>query len=540
LLLLPALCGCDVVQGFQDAGNTLFPEQSTHLSAPALRLVSGPYRSLALAAGKELSVLARSAESDTSLFVMRFANPKPCEIPSVGRYVASRNPNRAEAGIAYFHEDVAQGTLHFADTACRTFDLSLDDARLPIGETEHSVIVYAGGDLLEVEPENNLTKTLSPSVTNLITRAFSGRTLVVTAGRLEVFDSEWHSQGSFGQEIASVTKTGRGALYTDKQGLHRLSAGPDNKTTVDELLLEDVCDLGMRDGTWATFHAPCAEGRLRALNEPSGDLFTLQVDADPQNLRLIRAHGSPAKDPSKDPFWFLFLRNGAFVVRDPQGREHVLGENASLGYSDLVDDGTAPYGYALVNVTEHQGDYVYFDAQGKTETLAHNVYTRANRLLVDWDGTAGNLAVTSGNRLVVVAKHVPGDGFELVDGSKQWSVLFHDWEGINGRLSRLAGTLDTLAATPPNAPFAAPELEEVAPKVGIGTTALMGKLIPGSMYLADYDAAKGTGRLSYENAELRFKAVVDNGVSDYIVTADYLLYTIPRGRDQGIWLATGK
>ena len=60
------------------------------------------------------------------------------------------------------------------------------------------------------------------------------------------------------------------------------------------------------------------------------------------------------------------------------------------------------------------------------------------------------------------------------------------------------------------------------------------------MFLADYDAESRTGRLTYENAELRFKAVVDNGVSDYLVTADYLIYTIPKGRDQGIWLATGK
>jgi len=357
---------------------------------------------------------------------------------------------------------------------------------------------------------------------------------------LEVFDSEWHSHGLFGREIGSVLKTGTGALYTDKEGLHRLSPGPENKTTLDELLVADVCDLGMRDGTWATFHSPCAQGRLRALNESSGALYDLDVDADPQNLRLIPAHGSAAKDPSKDPFWFLFLRAGAFVVRDPQGSEHVLGENATLGYSDLRDDGSAPYGYALVNVSDRQGDYVYFDAAGHTRTLAHNVYTRANRLLVDWDGSAGNLAVTSGNRLVVVAERVPEDGFELVDASKQWSVLFHDWEGDRGRLSRFAGTLDVLEATPPDAPFAAPALEQVAPSVGIGTTALMGKLIPGSIFLADYDSAQGTGRLSYENAELRFKAVVDNGVSDYLVTADYLLYTIPRGRDQGIWLATGK
>jgi hypothetical protein len=134
LLVLPALLGCDIVQGFQDAGDALFPEQSTHLSTPALRLVEGGYKSIAFAAGRELSVLARPADDSGSLFVMRFANPEPCEIRDVGRFVASRNPNRAEAGIAYFHEDATQGTLHFADTSCKTFDFAVDDARLPVGD----------------------------------------------------------------------------------------------------------------------------------------------------------------------------------------------------------------------------------------------------------------------------------------------------------------------------------------------------------------------------------------------------------------------
>jgi hypothetical protein len=104
----------------------------------------------------------------------------------------------------------------------------------------------------------------------------------------------------------------------------------------------------------------------------------------------------------------------------------------------------------------------------------------------------------------------------------------------------MVGTLDALQATPVEAPFVSPKLEEVAPSVGAFTTASLGLLIPGTMFLADYDVTNATGRLAYENAELRFKATVDHGVSDYIVTSDEVLYTIPFGRDRGIWLATGK
>jgi hypothetical protein len=545
LLAVPALLGCDIVQGFQDAGDALFPEQSTHLSTPALRLVAGGYKSISLAAGRELSVLARPADDTGSLFVMRFANPEPCEIPDVGRYVASRNPNRAEAGIAYFHEDATQGTLHFADTSCKVFDFEIEDARLPVGETEHSVIVWAAGELLEVDPASNERTQLSPAVTNIITRAFSGRTLVRTEDHLEVFGSDWKSHGVFGQGVGTVIKTPAGVLYLDVDGLHRLSLATDGQGTKDELVVADACSLNVRGDTWATFYAPCAEARLRALHESSGALYDLGFDADPLFLRLVPGRDGPGQSPTDDPFWFLFLRNvssslGTFVVRNPDGVEREIGENATLDHWNLLESDHGSYGYALVNMTDGVGDYVYWDADGQTHTLAHDVYSRADRLLVDWNGTTGSLAAVSGDRLAIVADGVPGSSFEFTDASREWTVLLHGWQGESGRLSRFSGTLDALTGTPVDAPFASPDLEEVAPSVGLFTTSSMGNLLPGTVFLAGYDSALGTGRLSYENAQLRFNATVDAGVSSYLVTSDYLLYAIPYGHDRGIWLATGK
>jgi len=45
--VISAGAGCDIVQGYQDAGDSLFPEQSTHLAAPWLRLVSATIASSA-------------------------------------------------------------------------------------------------------------------------------------------------------------------------------------------------------------------------------------------------------------------------------------------------------------------------------------------------------------------------------------------------------------------------------------------------------------------------------------------------------------
>src|SRR3954447_14648140 len=63
--LVTAGAGCNLVQGYKDAGDSLFPEQSTHLASPGLRLVSGHYRGLGLMTGSELYLFARGADDDT-------------------------------------------------------------------------------------------------------------------------------------------------------------------------------------------------------------------------------------------------------------------------------------------------------------------------------------------------------------------------------------------------------------------------------------------------------------------------------------------
>jgi hypothetical protein len=356
-----------------------------------------------------------------------------------------------------------------------------------------------------------------------------------------VFGGDWKSHGRFGKDVSTVARTATGVLYVDATGLHRLSASADGKTQSKQIA-PNVCNLGVRDDNWATFHSPCGKA-LHALHQPSGKVFDLDLDASPEHLRLVPERGS--QDPTTDPFWFVYLRDvesslGTFVVKGPDGVEHELGQRATLDHWSIWGSGEQTYGYALVNVENNAGEYLYWNAQGKTRSLAQHVYVPGNRLLIDWDGALGSLAAVSGDRLSVIADRVPGDGFEFPGGGGEWTVLFHDWNGKSGRLSRFSGTLDKLAATPPKAAFAAPELDEVAPSVGFYTTSSLGALLPGTVFLENYDAEQGTGRLSYENAELRFNATVDNGVSSYLITAGYLLYAFPKGRDSGIWLATGK
>src|SRR5688500_18795950 len=100
--LLCLALGCDLVQGFQDAGDALFPEERTHLNAPGLRLVSGSYRDLRFASGDDLYLLARHLDAeDRNLYAMKYSKPRPCAIPRVEWFATTHLQGLSPAAMVY-------------------------------------------------------------------------------------------------------------------------------------------------------------------------------------------------------------------------------------------------------------------------------------------------------------------------------------------------------------------------------------------------------------------------------------------------------
>jgi len=559
VLAVASSAGCNIVQGFQDAGDSLFPQQSTYLNAPGLRLAAGRYRALDVALGAELYLLAREPDDASGkLFAMRYADPQPCVIPAVGRYWATAGAQRRFPLLSYFHDASKRGTLHFADAGCTLYDLELEDARLPIAETDSGVVVWAGTDLWLATPETGSQVRLVANVDALIGPVLGQSYGLLTGGHIELFAGDFTVQGVFGEQVSVVKSAGNTLFYMDAAGVHRLVVSQANAQGVaDELLAADACSLGSQDGTWVMFRSPCSGGPVIAVHEPTGRKFTLPFEAKPEQLRIFPARGSPGADPSQDPFWFFGLRDGAdadsqntLVVRTPSGTELTLGAHATLKQLRLHESDSETHGYALVAVVagsggDHNGDngrYLWWNSDGQTKVLAERVLLQPSRLIVDFDGSLGKLAVASGDRLIVLTEGVPWPAFEYRDASKQWTVLFHDLSLTkqSGTLSAFYGSLDALAATPIDQPFAAPALETIAPSVGVFRSASLDQLLSGVIYLADFDPVSGTGRLEYRSMELRFTGLVNYDVSDYLVFQDQVLYAIPRGDNAGIWLVSGK
>src|SRR5262245_50736776 len=104
--------GCDIVQGFQNASEAVFPTEKTYLDAPGYRMASGGFSSLEFAGGTDLYLVARSSDPmDDSLYSMLYGDPKPCILPKVRVHGVGDGTVKGPAMIAYFDDDQLPGTL---------------------------------------------------------------------------------------------------------------------------------------------------------------------------------------------------------------------------------------------------------------------------------------------------------------------------------------------------------------------------------------------------------------------------------------------
>ena len=565
--LASSLTGCDVVQGFKNAGDALFPPVKTYLDAPGYRLVEGGYRDLILLTSSELFVLARSAkQSDTALYSVRYAVPNGCSIPEVGHFWAGGKIEIGAAWIAYFHDNTNFGTLSFADTRCRVSPLTLPDAELPKdtyitppdgdAKGRMQLLVRSEGRLLKVDPELASYEVVAEKADYVLPGVGKGGVSVVIGdGRVQTYDRDWKYIDSFADGVTALAPVDGSLFVESPAGIQRATpVSHDGKPAIDlELISADGCKLGFPNWSqhWLAFMEPCD-------SPPRGDdpkLAILDLDThettypsftvdDPRALTLTVRAGT-VEPPTPDAgVWAFFLRNdgtGTLVARSPDGKELVLGQNAALEKTKL--DPTEDYGYALVSVSESVGRFVRWDFEGHVTTLGENVMRDSPNvsfadLTMDYDGTAGTLAQLVNGELVPVLERVPTQRFAYKDVNGR-QALFSDFDGKNGTLSigELACTPGTDCARQYYVPHA------VARGVHQYSHAFLDEteaFLPGIGFLDQYDDELRTGRFQYSNLELEFTSIVSEGVSDFTYAGNGILYAVPYGEGAGIWLARAK
>jgi len=555
-----ALFGCDIVQGFEHAGDALFPPVETYLDVPGYQMTAGHYRYLDMVTTSEPYVLARSAtDGDDTLYSMHYDLPVPCTIPDVGRYWTDGGPDTKRTFIAFF-DGSGSGPLRFSDLDCTPLDFTLDNANLPIAYSPTGLVIQVGTDLFDVNPGTAETRLLASNVQGIDAQ----RRIVLGGGVLSVFDANWSLVGSAGDGVVNFGSAFGATFFADTDGVSRMTitATGDTVSVDTSLLATDACDLAILPGTphvnLIAYHSPCSEQKLVVWDADTHEASPLDLDADLHNLKLyVSVHDSRPSFAS-DPYYALYLSDvdgqsatGTLNLRLTDGSVLPLGAGAALERSDLgssTTSGDLDGGHALLDAASGTGSFVGFDLMGNVSDIVDNVVRRPaetawTRLVVpDADGLYDLVEVVNGAP-VTVAHDVPAQRYAYLNRFKD--------NPLNGRLawfSNLDGNFGTLSLAAPDPKSG--ELDDqghealytattVAENVYVGGHNFMLDL-PGFVYYSTWDDGTGTGSLEYANTELGFSATVSEGVSDYLQPGSGLLYAVPFGASAGIWLARGK
>jgi hypothetical protein len=568
-----AVGSCNIVQGFRDAGDTLFPEVKTYLEAPGFRLVSGNYRSMTLVASSELFLIARPADPEgTSLYSMRYADPKPCELRDVGRYWAGGSEGLGRSYIAYFPGGQSSGTLSFSDEACRRSSYTLPGAdlppvaliepRQPVTEQNpprRSLVLRSEGNLVALSADAESSELLLERAGGVLGGVGPGffvhhfeKDKDTDISKVAAFDENWDLIDTFGDGVVSWGVMGGKLFVEDSSGISSVAASDVGHAqgVTPKLFAEGACALGFPAPSqrWLTMYSPCDEQKLVLWDDREEERVELGFDAVPWALRLLVPSKTSRPDPMTDPLWAFFLRDidnaglGTLVVRNLEGDEHVLGEHAALERASVNEDDE--YGYALTNVVGDTGDLVRWEPDGTTETLASRVLRDGTGvawapLIVDWDGSSGTSAHLVEGRLERRLERVPRRHFAYTNIHGR-VALFNEFDGESGTLS-IGRPVCPENASDCTDKYYAPV--PIARNVHHPRHDFLDKdedFLPGIAYLADYDIDTDTGRFEYRNLELGFTSAINDGVADFMYAGNGLLYSVPYGEGAGIWLARAK
>jgi hypothetical protein len=539
--------GCDVVQGFRNASAAVFPDEKTYFDAPGFRLVRGGYRSLEFASGSSLYLLARPADPDDfSLYVMQYADPRPCVLPNVRAHSPGVGVFVEATTIAYMEEETPQGTVRFADGNCHNYDLTITQGSLPpLVETPDGFLVYQGGDLVLVNPVRRASRMVATDAVYL--GAFSGFHFLSSGGRVGVFKPDLNEVASFGDGVDQFAAAGGSFFYHDKAGIHRLTVASYD-SVIDTVIAGDGCELAIAPSlgaaeSWVTYYSPCDAKKLVVYTESTGRPSALDIAARPGAIAFLPAYPNQNGDPTVDPFFVFYLTDiegnvGTLQMRTPERVTRVIGAKAAFGRLKVFQSAAETHGYALIDVAGDTGTFVRWDSDGQQRALAHGVVRGPGDLFTDFDGETGDFALPSGDEVNVVAHRVPPYGFKSRDPKDRWTAIINDFQAPIGTLSITESRLDfTEAARTAGPP---PKLEVIAREVLWDSRTTFVPALPGIAYVTHYDEVRDTGRLEYRNLELRFTATVSDGVANYLPTPGGLIYSVPYGDSAGIWVVRSR
>jgi hypothetical protein len=556
--LLLALSGCNPTSGLADTAAAALPEVKRYFDGPGTQVTDGPWSRVVVDLDVDTlyHVGARRTDDKHPTFHLFGADARDgCQVtPNAGTWLMGK-PDAAPFRLLPYLEDIGsngRGRLRFTTLDCQVQDLALEDAGRPYPRLyDHGYLIPTKQGYTFADPWSGDTREIAGQLTSVL--VWNYNVLLWADGELKSYSDQFEPGAEWGNKVETAVPIRDDFLVEDADGIHHVKLDHDSLEITSEDVLSDVCHLQHSDivssdekGVWVAAEVPCGSPKptllhLDATSFETLDSFALPFDADARHTRALIA-GSTADAPL--PLAALYSSDvdsaglgTVWAWRAGMDAPIQLGEHGDLDAvflepAESVWDGVAQVNYqALGDFQAH--DWLHFRWDGTTEVIAERIVRNASsgEVLVNFDGVAGDLPSFVGDTYSVIAKAVPpfsGEATSYVGERHQARI--DQFDGSVGRV---------LLGTSMNDPLQWDAVGSGVPPDSMRFSWFM----PALVFIENWDPDSQTGSLTAYNYELDARSTIAEGVSSFDLTSypwDGVVYSIPKGKKQGIWFAKAK
>jgi hypothetical protein len=554
-----ALLGCDPTRGLADTADAALPNEKRYFDGAGSQLVDGPWNRVVidLNGDADYHVGARRIDDQQPTFHLFGADAQTgCQVsPNAGTWLMSKSA-AAPFRLLPFVESLderGRGRLRFTTLDCQVQDLAIEDAGRPSPRLyDNGYLVPTKNGYTFADPWSGTSREIAADLTSVL--VWQESALLWADGELKSFSDEFEPGYEWGNALVAAVPIEDDFLVEDADGLHHVTFDADSLEIHAERVLDGACHLQRSStissdekGGWVVLEQPCGNPKPTLLHLDGAtfetlDTFELPFEADATQARTLLAGAGKAGDAM--PLAVLYMTDvdaeglgTAWAWRAGADAAVLLGERARLDAVFLESPESAWAGVAQTNYqilggyTAH--DWLHFRWDGTTQVIAERIVRNSSNgeLLVNFDGVAGDLPEFDAESYRVVAEAVPPYSGAVTSyaGERHYARVDH-FDGHTGRI-RLGTDAKDPTAWDVLAEGAQPESPRFA------------WFMPALVFIEGWDSDAKTGSLVAYNYALDARTTIAERVSSFDLTSypwDGVVYTVPQGKQRGIWLSKAK
>jgi hypothetical protein len=551
--IFSVLLGCDPTRGLADTADAALPNEKRYFDGAGSQLVGGPWNRVVVDLNGDTGyhVGARRIDDEEPTFHLFGADAQTgCQVsPNAGTWLVAKSA-AAPFRLVPFVESLderGRGRLRFTTLDCQVQELAIEDAGRPYPRLyDNGYLVPTKKGYTFADPWSGTSREIAADLTSVL--VWQESALLWADGELKSFSDEFEPGYEWGNRLVAAVPIEDDFLVEDADGLHHVTFDADSLEIHAERVLDGACHLQRSSsipsdekGGWVVLEQPCGNPKPTLLHLDGAtfetlDTFELPFEADATNARALLSGPTPVTvlyltDVDAEGLGTAWAWHSGAEAAIQLG-ERALLDTVFLEPSDSDWAGVVQTNYqTLGGYTAH--DWLHFRWDGTTQVIAEHIVRNSSNgeLLVNFDGVAGDLPEFDEESYRVVAEAVPpyAGAVNSYAGERHYARVDH-FDGQTGRI-RLGTDAQDPTAWDVLAEGAQPESPRFA------------WFMPALVFIEGWDPATKTGSLVAYNYDLDARTTIAERVSSFDLTSypwDGVVYTVPQGKQRGIWFSKAK